>query len=498
MVYENISLLKENEKGAIHLVKEKGKEQIMVRKVLTGAHDVYRKLKDYPPHAYLPRLYEVVVTDDSTTVFEEYIEGQLLSDMELSEKQAVGAIKELCSVLEFLHGKGIIHRDIKPSNIMLARDGHIRLLDFDAARMPKDNSEQDTSLLGTRGYAPPEQYGFSQTDERADIYALGVTIKTLLKDKARKPHYHRIIQKCTNLNPDNRYRSVKQVKDALSYKKLCIFAGTGLAVIAAAAALFTAGSQTGLIIRHNDVNDSQENLTVLPAPENPHWNGESGIAVWGNVPESGDGGGEVGYHYRIYRRDTPTPPDLENDNWDIEGNMRGNALIDVETSTYRLNIASELDKDGFYYFSVSADGDGISYLSSPYVLSDAFEYTGESAPTLPAPTGLLWKMAETDNGRAYYATWDNLDDYEDTDSFNITVYDKDGNYVMNNIWTKEYIVDRGQGGIQVQKEYLADKNNQYRFTVEAHTSRPNEYKSFLLSEPIPEEYFSPWYLWRKE
>ena len=93
-------------------------------------------------------------------------------------------MEELCEVLVFLHGYGIIHRDIKPSNLLLAPDGHIRLIDFDAAREGKPSADNDTRLLGTRGYAPPEQYGFAQTDSRADIYAAGVTMKQLLGKQA--------------------------------------------------------------------------------------------------------------------------------------------------------------------------------------------------------------------------------------------------------------------------------------------------------------------------
>ena len=126
-------------------------------------------------------------------------------------------------------------------------------------------------------------------------------------------------------------------------------------------------------------------------------------------------------------------------------------------------------------------------------MSDAFEYTGADAPMLPAPEGLAWKLFETDKGRQYYATWSNLEDYEDRDSFDVTVYDKDGNYVMNNIWTKAYVVERAKSGIIVSGEFLSDLDGAYRFTVQALTSRPNEYKSSPMPNPVPEEYFSPWY-----
>lgn len=490
MEFEEIRLLKQGETGEVHLVRDNGGGDFYIRKILREPCPIYRELKDCP-HPYLPKFYDVTITDGATTIVEEYIEGELLSGIELSEKQVVVVIKELCAVLDFLHGNGIIHRDIKPSNIMLAKDGHIRLLDFDIARMPRKDREQDTRLLGTRGYAPPEQYGFAQTDERSDIYALGVTIQTLLKDKAKKPCYDRIIQKCININPDNRYRSIKQVEQAFSYGKRRIL--HGVAIILVLLCMIGIGWNRQ---RNRDGREDAEGGTVqLPAPERPHWDAETGEGVWGNVPECNDGSGEAAYHFRLYRRDADTPPDLEKDVWDLENSMRGNGMIDEEAGTYRVNMTPYLEENGYYYFTVSADGDDIHYTDSPYVLSDVFVYSGEFAPELPVPTGLRWRMFETDDSREYYADWSNLDDYADTDSFRITVYDQDGNEITRNIWTKEYIIYRGDHGIKIQKEYLSDFDNKYRFTVEVFSSRPNEYSSFLLEDPVPEEYFSPWYEW---
>ena len=155
MEYEEMKLIKQSEKSTVHLVREKQGNQLFIRKILKGQHPIYLTLQNCP-HPYLPKLYEIAMSDESTTLIEEYIEGQSLGSAELSEKQLLAVIRELCSVLEFLHEKDIIHRDIKPSNLILAKDGHIRLIDFDAARMPKEDLEQDTKLLGTRGYAPPE------------------------------------------------------------------------------------------------------------------------------------------------------------------------------------------------------------------------------------------------------------------------------------------------------------------------------------------------------
>ena len=226
MEYEEIKELNRSEKSVVHLVRDKGRGTIFVRKILKGRHGVYKTLQGCP-HPFLPKLYEVTVSDESTTVIEEYIEGEIPDAGEMSDRQLRCMVRELCTVLEFLHGKGIIHRDIKPSHVLLAGDGHIRLIDFDAARMPKEDLEQDTRLLGTKGYAPPEQYGFAQTDERADIYALGVTLGQLRGDKEKKQIYKRSIRKCTRLERDKRYRAVREVRQALSAARGGVLCGGG-------------------------------------------------------------------------------------------------------------------------------------------------------------------------------------------------------------------------------------------------------------------------------
>lgn len=124
MEYEEIGLLKQSEKSTVLLMRETGGEQVFVQKILKGRHEVYTELLNCP-HLYLPKIYDVAITEEATTIIEEYIDGQSLRSSELSEKQLLGAVRELCSVLEFLHDNCIIHRDIKPSNIILAKDGHI-------------------------------------------------------------------------------------------------------------------------------------------------------------------------------------------------------------------------------------------------------------------------------------------------------------------------------------------------------------------------------------
>lgn len=214
MDFEIVETLRQSAKSTVLLVRDKESGQLFVQKTLQGRHSVYELLESCI-HPYLPKLHEIAVAEDSAVIVEEYIEGETL-DATLSEKEILAAMKELCTVLDFLHRKGIVHRDIKPSNLLMAKDGHIRLIDFDAARTVKDEVERDTRLLGTRGYAPPEQYGFAQTDARADVFAIGVTFGQLLGDRAIRRRYQKIIKKCTNLNPEKRYQSAKRVQRALA------------------------------------------------------------------------------------------------------------------------------------------------------------------------------------------------------------------------------------------------------------------------------------------
>ncbi|MBQ3434092.1 MAG: serine/threonine protein kinase, partial [Selenomonadaceae bacterium] len=151
----------------------------------------------------------------------EYINGETLEEIvqrdgPLSESNAVQILMQLCVIVNGLHSyyPPIIHRDIKPSNMILQGE-RIRLIDFDAARLYKDGKEEDTHLLGTKGYAPPEQYGQGQTDPRSDIYSLGVTFKELLGTNCGG-RLKDILDKCTAYYPDDRFQDVDELKDALT------------------------------------------------------------------------------------------------------------------------------------------------------------------------------------------------------------------------------------------------------------------------------------------
>lgn len=211
--------LHRSEKSVVTLVIDADTGVRYVRKELRGSHPIYQQLQTLP-HPYLPQILQVEQHQDGITLLEEYIDGANLAEIKLPEKQAVALMEELCEVLVFLHSHGILHRDIKPSNLLLASDGHIRLIDFDAAREEKPNGDSDTRLLGTKGYAPPEQYGFAQTDARADIYAVGVTMKQLFGKRAEKRPYRHILRKCTEFAPKRRYATAKALLWALKTRTL--------------------------------------------------------------------------------------------------------------------------------------------------------------------------------------------------------------------------------------------------------------------------------------
>lgn len=186
-------------------------EKKFIRRTVYSECAVYNVLKDVSSD-FLPKIYSVEITDGKTVICEEYIDGKRLTDVDLSEKQAEKIMLQLCSALEFIHKLGIVHRDIKPSNILLCESGSIKLIDFETARFIKENSEKDTRCLGTEGFAPPEQYGFAQTDCRTDIYAAGQTMKIILGSLSAKSAYKKIIRRCISFDPDKRYQSALELK----------------------------------------------------------------------------------------------------------------------------------------------------------------------------------------------------------------------------------------------------------------------------------------------
>ena len=178
--------------------------------------------------AGLPRHIATYEGDAMTVSVREYIEGEPLHlyarKHELSEREIVRICVRLCEILAVLHHRAepIIHRDIKPQNIIVRPDGDIALIDFDIARVYRRGGETDTMFFGTPAYAPPEQYGFSQTDARTDIYSLGILLRWLLTGSTKPNDNVRvyrplevIVEKCAGFSPKDRFADVDQVRRAL-------------------------------------------------------------------------------------------------------------------------------------------------------------------------------------------------------------------------------------------------------------------------------------------
>ena len=171
----------------------------------------------------LPEVYDAIDVDDGQIVLEEYIDGITVAEvMQTGKYRYWGARKilsEICNALSVLHSRSIVHRDIKPENVMIEKTGRVVLIDFNASRK-ESVAGKDTVIMGTVGYASPEQLGLSQTDARTDIYAAGVLLNVMLTGKHPTEAFARgragqIVRKCTALNPDDRYQAADKLSHAL-------------------------------------------------------------------------------------------------------------------------------------------------------------------------------------------------------------------------------------------------------------------------------------------
>ena len=219
-----------NKTWAVKEVRKDGSNNSeIVSQGLIAETEMLKKLK----HPNLPSIIDVVDKDDSFIIVMDYIEGRSLQSLinhsgPQDPELVLEWSKQLCDVLGYLHSRTppIIYRDMKPANVMLKPNGDITLIDFGTAREYKENSEGDTTCLGTRGYAAPEQFGGrGQTEGRTDIYNLGATMYHLLTGYSpADTHFEilplgslnpafagsgleKVVAKCCAANPADRYQS---------------------------------------------------------------------------------------------------------------------------------------------------------------------------------------------------------------------------------------------------------------------------------------------------
>ena len=225
--YEEVRLLKQSGRGSVRLIRHRATGRRFILRRYSGAAEVYRKLLDYScPN--LPETLEVAVDAHPgegvrSLVLEEYVQGDtldfLLREALFTPEEVRKTARQLCRALWVLHSLGAVHRDVKPENIIL-RGQEAVLIDFDAARLHKPEHSNDTQILGTTGYAAPEQYGLSQSDIRTDIYSLGILINVMLTGEHPSKHLAggkmgRIVDRCTHVNPQRRYKNVLRLMEAL-------------------------------------------------------------------------------------------------------------------------------------------------------------------------------------------------------------------------------------------------------------------------------------------
>lgn len=230
---------KANKQWAVKEVRKDGiKDFEVVKQGLVAETDILKKLS----HPSLPSIIDVIDSEDSFIIIMDYIQGNSLNKAleeygAQPQENVIEWAKQLCDVLGYLHTRtpAIIYRDMKPANVMLKPDGNVTLIDFGTAREFKEKNLADTTCLGTVGYAAPEQFGgMGQTDARTDIYCLGATLYHLVTGmNPCEPPYEikpireinpslssgleRIILKCTQRDPNDRYQSAAELMYALEH-----------------------------------------------------------------------------------------------------------------------------------------------------------------------------------------------------------------------------------------------------------------------------------------
>lgn len=211
--------------------------ELIVQSLITESNMIKRF-----DHPAIPRIVDIVDEDGTLFVIMDYVEGRTLEEIlklegPQAEDDVVDWAVQLCDVLDYLHTRTppVIYRDMKPSNVMLKPNGLVQLIDFGIAREYREDGSEvsaamgDTVQLGTRGFAPPEQYGGSgQTDARTDVYALGATLYYLITGKSPaeppytilpvrqvapevSPGFERIIAKATQSDPADRYQGCAEM-----------------------------------------------------------------------------------------------------------------------------------------------------------------------------------------------------------------------------------------------------------------------------------------------
>ena len=282
-VYE---CLKESEDSSTFLVKETVTGILCVLKwgrnrqaeFLRNEMEIMEKMADRKLSG-IPKTYRIFEENGEVYLVREYIEGMSLAQMVLqkggiSEAEICRISRKICQTAEQFQNpdEPMIHRDIKPENIVVTPGGEVVFIDFGTMRSYKKDGSRDTFVVGTRGTAAPEQYGYTQTDQRTDVYAIGQTMlymvsesyeKNQLSECAVSRRMKKIIEKACSFEPDKRYGGAAQLRRAVekcqanNRKKVYKKAGAVFGLIAAGyiLAIF---SPDGTVIENKRIETAEQ------------------------------------------------------------------------------------------------------------------------------------------------------------------------------------------------------------------------------------------------
>ena len=282
-VYE---CLKESEDSSTFLVKETATGILCVLKwgrnrqaeFLRNEMEIMEKMADRKLSG-VPKAYRIFEENGEVYLVREYIEGMSLAQMVLqkggiSEAEICRISRKICQTAEQFQNPNepMIHRDIKPENIVVTPGGEVVFIDFGTMRSYKKDGSRDTFVVGTRGTAAPEQYGYTQTDQRTDVYAIGQTMLYMVSESyemnqlsecAVSRRMKKIIEKACSFEPDKRYGDAAQLRRAVekcqanNRKKVYKKAGAVFGLIAAGyiLAIF---SPDGTVIENKRIETAEQ------------------------------------------------------------------------------------------------------------------------------------------------------------------------------------------------------------------------------------------------
>ena len=226
--YKEIGLLGEDEKTAMKLVRNEEGNTLLCKRIDSSLLPIYRKLINVE-HENIVTVYGITKDEYGILVVMEYfpsktLEEKMLENGIFSVRDMKSVILQIAKGVSTIHDLGIVHRDLSANNILIDKSGRVKITDFGIARMYDKDKNADTRILGTHGYAAPEQFGFIQTDRKADVYAIGVLMNVMLSGKMPNEKLYKgdpklmdIIQRCTSMKPADRYE-VEEIVDLLGYK----------------------------------------------------------------------------------------------------------------------------------------------------------------------------------------------------------------------------------------------------------------------------------------